>query len=116
MQVWRPSYSWAVSPSASLQGVSRSLQLLESYADWFVVSLFMRSPAEQVRTFHFYPTGFCLANREPFLYSFFAALTAFLIIMTNFILLIGAGLFCKAVGDFQENAFNNLSVTHFFEK
>ena len=36
--------------------------------------------------------------------------------MTNFILLIGAGLFCKAVGDFQENAFNNLSVTHFFDK
>ena len=31
--------------------------------------------------------------------------------MTNFILLIGAGLFSKAVGDFQENAFNNLFVT-----
>ncbi|KZS97465.1 Ftr1 protein [Sistotremastrum niveocremeum HHB9708] len=37
-----------------------------------------------------------------------SSLTIFLIIMTNFILLIGAGLFSKAVGDFQENAFNRL--------
>ena len=44
------------------------------------------------------------------------ALSLFLVIMTNFILLIGAGLFCKAVGDFQENAFNNLSVTHSLNK
>ena len=28
--------------------------------------------------------------------------------MTNFLLLIGAGLFSKAVGDFQRNAFNKL--------
>ncbi|KLO19811.1 iron permease FTR1 [Schizopora paradoxa] len=37
-----------------------------------------------------------------------ATLTTFMVVMTNFILLIGAGLFCKAVGDFQENAFNHL--------
>ncbi|KAL5482857.1 FTR1_1 [Sanghuangporus weigelae] len=37
-----------------------------------------------------------------------ATLTTFLVVMTNFILLIGAGLFSKAVGDFQLNAFNNL--------
>ncbi|TDL21947.1 iron permease FTR1 [Rickenella mellea] len=37
-----------------------------------------------------------------------ATLTTFLVVMTNFILLIGAGLFSKAVGEFQENAFNNL--------
>ncbi|KAF9057216.1 iron permease FTR1/Fip1/EfeU [Panaeolus papilionaceus] len=35
-------------------------------------------------------------------------LSIFLIVMTNFILLIGAGLFSKAVGSFQENAFNHL--------
>lgn len=33
--------------------------------------------------------------------------------MTNFILLIGAGLFSKSVFDFQENAFNHLSVALF---
>jgi len=37
-----------------------------------------------------------------------STLTIFLIVMTNFILLIGAGLFSRAVWDFQENAFNNL--------
>lgn len=37
-----------------------------------------------------------------------ATLATFLIVMTNFILLIGAGLFSKAVGDFQVNAFNRL--------
>lgn len=36
------------------------------------------------------------------------ALTIFLIVMTNLILLIGAGLFSKAIWSFQENAFNNL--------
>ncbi|EIN08896.1 Ftr1 protein [Punctularia strigosozonata HHB-11173 SS5] len=37
-----------------------------------------------------------------------SALRVFLVVMTNFILLIGAGLFSKAVWDFEENAFNNL--------
>lgn len=37
-----------------------------------------------------------------------ATLTTFLVAMTNFLLLIGAGLFSKAVGDFQRNAFNKL--------
>ncbi|KAF9480957.1 Ftr1 protein [Pholiota conissans] len=35
-------------------------------------------------------------------------LTVFLVVMTNFLFLIGAGLFSKAVGAFQENAFNRL--------
>ncbi|OAX35605.1 Ftr1 protein [Rhizopogon vinicolor AM-OR11-026] len=35
-------------------------------------------------------------------------LTMFLVVMTNLILLIGAGLFSKAVWSFQENTFNNL--------
>jgi len=35
-------------------------------------------------------------------------LSIFLIVMTNLILLIGAGLFSKAIWSFQENAFNNL--------
>jgi hypothetical protein len=39
------------------------------------------------------------------------ALSVFLVVMTNFILLIGAGLFSKSVGSFQENAFNHLSVS-----
>jgi len=34
--------------------------------------------------------------------------TIFLIVMTNFLLLIGAGLFSKAVWELQENTFNNL--------
>ena len=37
-----------------------------------------------------------------------STLRVFLIIMTNFILLIGAGLFSKAIWSFQENAFNDL--------
>ncbi|KAI0271038.1 Ftr1 protein [Russula aff. rugulosa BPL654] len=37
-----------------------------------------------------------------------AALTVFLVVMTNFILIIGAGLFSKSVGSFQHNAFNHL--------
>jgi high-affinity iron transporter len=37
-----------------------------------------------------------------------ATLTVFLVVMTNFLLLIGAGLFSKAVWHFQENAFNHL--------
>jgi len=36
------------------------------------------------------------------------ALTVFLVVMTNFLLLIGAGLFSKAVGNFQEHAYNTL--------
>jgi high-affinity iron transporter len=45
-----------------------------------------------------------------FIYQFASrsTLTIFLIIMTNLILLIGAGLFSKAIWSFQENAFNNL--------
>lgn len=43
-----------------------------------------------------------------------ATLTFFMIAMTNFILLIGAGLFSRAVWSFQENAFNNLYVPFFF--
>ncbi|KAF8886133.1 iron permease FTR1 family-domain-containing protein [Infundibulicybe gibba] len=35
-------------------------------------------------------------------------LTVFLVVMTNFLLLIGAGLFSKAVGAFEKNAFNVL--------
>ncbi|EKM56527.1 uncharacterized protein PHACADRAFT_253706 [Phanerochaete carnosa HHB-10118-sp] len=44
------------------------------------------------------------------IYSFASrtTLTAFLILMTNFILLIGAGLFSRAIGSFQEQAFNTL--------
>uniref|UniRef100_A0A8H8CFZ3 Ftr1 protein n=1 Tax=Psilocybe cubensis TaxID=181762 RepID=A0A8H8CFZ3_PSICU len=37
-----------------------------------------------------------------------STLTIFLVVMTNFLMLIGAGLFSKAVGAFQENAFNRL--------
>ncbi|KAI9458911.1 iron permease FTR1 [Lactarius psammicola] len=37
-----------------------------------------------------------------------ATLTVFLVVMTNFLLLIGAGLFSKAVGNYQKNAFNHL--------
>lgn len=36
------------------------------------------------------------------------ALTVFLIVMTNLLLLIGAGLFSKAVGEFEGNAFAKL--------
>ncbi|KAG1808206.1 iron permease FTR1 [Suillus subaureus] len=45
-----------------------------------------------------------------FIYQFASrsTLTIFLIVMTNLILLIGAGLFSKAVWSFQENAFNDL--------
>jgi len=35
-------------------------------------------------------------------------LTVFLVVMTNFILLIGAGLFTKCVNEFQQNTFNTL--------
>ena len=44
------------------------------------------------------------------IYSFASrtTLTVFLIVMTNFILLIGAGLFSRAVWSFQEEAFNKL--------
>ncbi|KAG6829745.1 hypothetical protein H0H92_003621 [Tricholoma furcatifolium] len=37
-----------------------------------------------------------------------STLTIFLVVMTNFILLIGAGLFSKAIGEFEQNAFNTL--------
>jgi high-affinity iron transporter len=37
-----------------------------------------------------------------------SALRIFMIIMTNFLLLIGAGLFSKAVWDFQEHVFNKM--------
>jgi len=37
-----------------------------------------------------------------------SSLRIFLIVMTNLLLLIGAGLFSRSVGDFQRNAFNNL--------
>ena len=37
-----------------------------------------------------------------------AALTVFMVVMTNFLILIGAGLFSKAVWSLQENAFNHL--------
>ncbi|TEB29986.1 Ftr1 protein [Coprinellus micaceus] len=44
------------------------------------------------------------------IYSFASrsTLTIFLIVMTNFLLLIGAGLFSKAVGNFETHAFNTL--------
>lgn len=44
-------------------------------------------------------------------YLFRPALTVFLVVMTNFILLIGAGLFSRAVGSFQEQKFNTLYVS-----
>ena len=44
---------------------------------------------------------------------FCLALTVFLVVMTNFLLIIGAGLFSRAVWDFQENAFNHLSAPSF---
>ena len=34
-----------------------------------------------------------------------------MVVMTNFLLLIGAGLFSKSVWDFQTNAFNHLYVS-----
>ncbi|KAG6900239.1 hypothetical protein C0993_001058 [Termitomyces sp. T159_Od127] len=37
-----------------------------------------------------------------------STLSVFLVVMTNFILLIGAGLFSKAVGAFEQHAFNTL--------
>ncbi|KNZ81593.1 Plasma membrane iron permease [Termitomyces sp. J132] len=37
-----------------------------------------------------------------------STLTVFLVVMTNFILLIGAGLFSKAVGSFEQQVFNTL--------
>ncbi|KAF5383085.1 hypothetical protein D9615_005078 [Tricholomella constricta] len=37
-----------------------------------------------------------------------STLTIFLVVMTNFILLIGAGLFSRAVGAFEQHAFNTL--------
>lgn len=37
-------------------------------------------------------------------------LTVFMVVMTNFILLIGAGLFSKAVWAFDEQHFNNMCV------
>jgi high-affinity iron transporter len=43
-----------------------------------------------------------------YFYASRATLRIFLITMTNFLLLIGAGLFSKAVASFQTNAFNNL--------
>lgn len=48
-----------------------------------------------------------------FIYQFASrsTLTIFLIVMTNLILLIGAGLFSRAVWSFQENAFNTLLGT-----
>jgi high-affinity iron transporter len=39
-----------------------------------------------------------------------SALRVFMIIMTNFLLLIGAGLFSKSIWDFQEHAFNKMYV------
>ncbi|KAG1741489.1 iron permease FTR1 [Suillus paluster] len=48
-----------------------------------------------------------------FIYQFASrtTLTIFLVVMTNFILLIGAGLFSKAVWSFQEYAFNEMLGT-----
>jgi len=43
-------------------------------------------------------------SHNPFLIQPIAALTIFLVVMTNFILLIGAGLFTKAVNSYQEHA------------
>lgn len=38
------------------------------------------------------------------------ALTVFMVVMTNFILLIGAGLFSKALYAFEEQHFNDMCV------
>jgi len=43
-----------------------------------------------------------------------AALSVFLVVMTNLVLLIGAGLFSRAVGAYQKNAFNHLSAFSFY--
>ncbi|GJJ10820.1 hypothetical protein Clacol_005048 [Clathrus columnatus] len=45
-----------------------------------------------------------------FIYAFASrtSLTVFLVVMTNFLLLIGAGLFSKAVGNFETHAFDKL--------
>ena len=51
---------------------------------------------------------YALQHHEILLTSHPIALTVFMVVMTNFILLIGAGLFSKAIWAFQENAFNNL--------
>ncbi|KAF9260543.1 iron permease FTR1 [Marasmius fiardii PR-910] len=39
-------------------------------------------------------------------------LTIFLVVMTNFLLLIGAGLFARSIASFERNAFNNLLGPH----
>ena len=39
---------------------------------------------------------------------YYLALTVFMVVMTNFVFLIGAGLFSRAVGSFERNAFNHL--------
>lgn len=51
------------------------------------------------KTFH---TGLNLSH---LMIHYMAALTIFLVVMTNFILLIGAGLFTKAVSAFQSHAY-----------
>lgn len=38
----------------------------------------------------------------------FLALTVFLVVMTNFLLLVGAGLFSKSIGNFEQYSFNKL--------
>jgi len=49
-----------------------------------------------------------------FIYEFASrtTLSVFLVVMTNLLLLIGAGLFSKAVGSFQAHAFNNIVGSH----
>ena len=56
------------------------------------------------------PVSLPLASERARELTVHAALTVFMIVMTNFLLLIGAGLFSKSVWAFQTNAFNHLYV------
>src|ERR1700722_14083457 len=60
----------------------------------------MPSPAEPVRPLYLVP--FLPSLTPPI------ALSVFLIVMTNFLLLIGAGLFSRSVAAFKSHAFNQL--------
>jgi high-affinity iron transporter len=54
------------------------------------------------------PSPHLLTTPEPEAHGI--ALTVFIIVMTNLILLIGAGLFSRSIGNLQEYQFNKLSV------
>lgn len=68
----------------------------------FVIYSFASRTSE---LYGFHPT---LTRTKTDLRAHRSALTVFLVCMTNFILLIGAGLFSRAIGSFQEQKFNTL--------